>query len=494
MQSLYPSYDVFLERWKAGKHQAVWSNFINDLETPVSAYLKLATGHRMPFLLESVEGGSIRGRYSFIGRDPDLIWRTHNGKASLNGEPVALPPLAHLKQLLSESKLDFPDLPQPMAAGLFGYLGYDMVAEMEPVALPKTFAAGGPEALLTRPNLLAIFDQIESKFILCAPVWYAPDQSPEQAWQQATARINAAKQDLAKPLPLTEVIHGKAAIADPQSNMTEQHFLGMVEKAKDYIKAGDIFQVVLSQRFSVPFHLPPLALYRAVRRLDPSPFLFLFDFGDHALVGSSPEIMVRVRDGKITLRPIAGTRPRGQGNWSDAELAADLLSDEKELAEHLMLLDLGRNDVGRVARPGTVRVTAMNTIETYRHVMHIVSNVEGALDAQYTALDALIAGFPAGTVSGSPKVRAMQIISELEPDRRGIYAGCAGYIGFNNSMDMAIAIRTALIKKQQVHVQAGAGIVYDSNAQSEYRETVAKARGMLKAVEEALLFQSAEDQ
>ena len=267
--------------------------------------------------------------------------------------------------------------------------------------------------------------------------------------------------------------------------MTEAQFCGIVERAKEYIRAGDIFQVVLSQRFALPFRLPPFDLYRAIRRLDPSPFLFFFDFGNFSVVGSSPEILVRVRDGKVTIRPIAGTRPRGLGNRSDSELAAELLADPKELAEHLMLLDLGRNDVGRVARTGTVKVTARNTIEYYKHVMHIVSNVEGDLDEKFSPLDALIGGFPAGTVSGAPKVRAMEIIAELEPARRGIYGGCIGYFGANGSMDTAIAIRTAVVKDGTMYVQAGAGIVYDSDPQSEHRECAAKARGLIRAAEEA---------
>jgi len=259
----------------------------------------------------------------------------------------------------------------------------------------------------------------------------------------------------------------------------------MVKRAKDYIAAGDIFQVVLSQRFQQPFTLPPFDLYRAIRRIDPSPFLFFFDFGAFSVVGTSPEILVRVRDNKVTIRPIAGTRPRGLGNRSDSELATELLADPKELAEHLMLLDLGRNDVGRVAKTGTVKVTARNTIEFYKHVMHIVSNVEGDLDPKFTPLDALIGGFPAGTVSGAPKVRAMEIIAELEPDRRGVYAGCIGYFGANGNMDTAIAIRTAVVKDGLMHVQAGAGIVYDSDPQSENRECAAKARGLMRAAEEA---------
>jgi anthranilate synthase component 1 len=270
--------------------------------------------------------------------------------------------------------------------------------------------------------------------------------------------------------------------------MTESDYVDMVNRAKEYVRAGDIFQVVLSQRFAIPFTLPPFALYRSIRRLDPSPFLFFFDFGTFSVVGSSPEVLVRVRDNKVTIRPIAGTRPRNAGNKTDKELEAELLADPKELAEHLMLVDLGRNDVARVSKVGSVKVTARNTIEYYKHVMHIVSNVEGDLAPEYTPLDALVSGFPAGTLSGAPKVRAMEIIAEMEPDRRGIYGGCIGYFGSNGTMDTCIAIRTAVIKDGTMYVQAGAGIVYDSDPQAEYRESQAKARGMMRAAETAIAY------
>jgi anthranilate synthase component 1 len=375
--------------------------------------------------------------------------------------------------------------PQPVAAGLFGYLGYDMVRYMERLPDQKPSVLDAPEALLIRPTLLAIFDQVENKITLVTPVWFDKTQSAEAAYADAVARLEEALKDLAQPLPNTAARKSTASLPEPTADMTEAQYCAMAERAKEYIRAGDIFQVVLSQRFSLPFKLPPFDLYRAIRRLDPSPFLFFFDFGDFSVVGSSPEILVRVRDGKVTIRPIAGTRPRGLGNRSDSELAAELLKDPKELAEHLMLLDLGRNDVGRVARTGTVKVTSRNVIEYYKHVMHIVSNVEGELDEKFTPLDALIGGFPAGTVSGAPKVRAMEIINELEPDRRGIYGGCIGYFGANGNMDTAIAIRTAVVKNGVMHVQAGAGIVYDSDPQSEHRECAAKARGMIRAAAEA---------
>ena len=492
-----PSLENFTRSWNAGMHQVVWTRLVNDVETPVSAMLKLGQGRPFSFLLESIEGGSIRGRYSIIGREPDVLWRCRDGHAEINRdalrqtetfEAATRPPLEDLRALLAESRIDDPDQPQPMAAGLFGYLGYDMVRFMEklPESPPSDFAV--PESILVRPTLLAIFDQIDNCFTLVTPVWWTATQSAETAYAEARTRLARALADLNRALPVGDSVPSQPSApcaAAPQANMTEDAYVAMVERAKDYIRAGDIFQVVLSQRFRQAFDLPPFSLYRAVRRLDPSPFLFFFDLKDFAVVGSSPEILVRVRDGKVTIRPIAGTRPRGLGNRSDAELAADLLADPKELAEHLMLLDLGRNDVGRVAKIGTVNVTARNAVEYYKHVMHIVSNVEGELAEGCTALEALIGGFPAGTVSGSPKIRAMEIIAALEPDRRGVYAGCLGYFGANGSMDSCIAIRTAVVKDGMLHVQAGAGIVYDSDPHAEYRECVAKARGLLHAAEVA---------
>ncbi|MBI1272805.1 MAG: anthranilate synthase component I [Alphaproteobacteria bacterium] len=495
--AITPDAKTFARNWNAGKNQVVWTSYVSDLETPVSAMQKLGHGKAMPFLLESIEGGATRGRFSFIGREPDLIWRCRDGKPEINRqaatnpgtfEPEGAEPLDSLRALLSESKIDDPNQPQPMAAGLFGYLGYDMVRQMEKLPKPKARSYETPDAMMLRPSLLVIFDQIENKFTLVTPAWHSKGGLPEAAYEAACERLKRALNDLQQNPTTAPETSKMPALPAPVSNMQESGFLNMIERAKEYIRAGDIFQVVLSQRFSVPFTLSPLSLYRAVRRMDPSPFLFVFDFGDHAVVGTSPEILVRVRDNKVTVRPIAGTRPRGAGNRSDAELADELLHDEKELAEHLMLLDLGRNDIGRVAKTGTVKVTAHNTIEYYRHVMHIVSNVEAALDEKKDIVDALVAGFPAGTVSGAPKVRAMQVINELEPDARGIYAGCIGYLGVNGAMDTCIAIRTAVIKDGMLHVQAGAGIVYDSNAQAEYRETVAKASGMLKAAEEAMKF------
>jgi len=506
--NLTPDFAAFARAFRAGKNQTAAASLVSDMQTPVAAALKLGYNKPNTFLLESMEGGTVRGRYSIIGRAPDLIWRCEkDGKVSVNRNAlkdagtftlVDRPPLEDLRALLAECRIDDPDQPQPMAAGLFGYLGYDMVRYMERLPDGKPSGVDVPEALLMRPTLLAIFDQVENKITLVTPVWFDKNQTAEAVYATAQTRLEEALQDLQQPTPAFPLhgplplpaSNGKLPDASTKEaahpNMTETQFCAMVERAKEYIKAGDIFQVVLSQRFALPFSLRAFDLYRAIRRIDPSPFLFCFDFGSFSVVGSSPEILVRVRDGKVTIRPIAGTRPRGVGNHTDAELAAELLADPKELAEHLMLLDLGRNDVGRVAKVGTVKVTAHNTIENYRHVMHIVSNVEGELDAKHTPLEALIAGFPAGTVSGAPKVRAMEIINELEPDRRGVYAGCIGYLGANGNMDTAIAIRTAVVKDQTMYVQAGAGIVYDSDPQSEYRECIAKARGLMRAAEEAV--------
>ncbi|HEU0118137.1 MAG TPA: anthranilate synthase component I [Alphaproteobacteria bacterium] len=489
-----PDFETFARAWRAGKNQTVWTTLVSDMETPVSAMLKLGQNKPYCFLLESMEGGAVRGRYSIIGREPDLIWKCDKGgkvtinrqalKTHDNFEAVAKPPMEALRAMLDECAINDANQPQPMAAGMFGYLGYDTVRYMEKLPDFKGQGTGVPEAILIRPTLLAIFDQIENKFTLVTPAWFEKNVSAEEAYKAAKQRLEKAVHDLQHASAEMPAPAAKANMPEPKSNTSEDAYVGMVNRAKEYIKAGDIFQVVLSQRFSVPFTLPALSLYRTVRRLDPSPFLYFFDMKDFSIVGSSPEILVRVRENKVTIRPIAGTRPRGIGNKTDKELETELLADPKELSEHLMLLDLGRNDVGRVAKTGTVKVTARNTIEYYKHVMHIVSNVEGELDPKHTPLDALMGGFPAGTVSGAPKVRAMEIIAELEPDRRGVYAGCIGYFGANGTMDTAISIRTAVIKDGVMHVQAGAGIVYDSDPQSEYRECVAKARGMIKAAEE----------
>ncbi|WP_425404837.1 anthranilate synthase component I [Hwanghaeella sp.] len=498
-----PEPDDFAERYAAGMPQVVWTRVVADLETPVSAYMKLAAGKPNSFLLESVEGGAIRGRYSFIGIRPDLIWRCNGTKAEINRralenadrfEPETASSIDSLRALLDESRIDLPEELPPMAAGLFGYMSYDTIRLVENIPDTNPAATNTPDGLYMRPTVMAVFDTIEDIITIVTPVRPNPAVNAFDAYDAAVSRLDAACTALERSVP-----HGSRARAgldempEPVSNMLPEEYKAMVDKAKDYIRAGDIFQVVLSQRFETPFTLAPFALYRALRRTNPSPFLFFLDFGgfstgDFSIVGSSPEILVRLRDGKVTIRPIAGTRPRGANKAEDEANAASLLNDPKELAEHLMLLDLGRNDVGRVAKIGSVKVTDRNIVEYYSHVMHIVSNVEGDAQDGIDVLTALMAGFPAGTVSGAPKVRAMEIIDELEPERRGIYAGCIGYFGADGAMDTCITLRTAVVKDGKMSVQAGAGIVFDSDPASEHQECVNKAKALMRAAEEAVRF------
>ncbi|HYE00426.1 MAG TPA: anthranilate synthase component I [Alphaproteobacteria bacterium] len=494
----YPDRAAFLAAYDEGRPQVLWTRLVSDLETPVSAMLKLGRGRPNAFLLESVTGGSVRGRYSLIGLKPDLIWRSKGTKAEVNRnaladttrfEPCAEPPLKALASLLEESRIDLPAGLPPMSAGLFGYLGYDMVRLMERLPDANPDELGLHDAVLIRPTVMAIFDGIENVFTLVTPVRPEAGVDAETAHTRAAERLAEAVADLDEPIPYGHEDMGDlGTLPAPVSNTTRAEYHDIVRRAKEYIAAGDIFQVVPSQRFSMPFALPPFALYRALRRINPSPFLFFLDFEGVSVAGSSPEILVRLRDDTVTIRPIAGTRRRGRDAAEDKELAADLLSDPKELAEHLMLLDLGRNDVGRVAQVGSVTVTERYTIEHYSHVMHIVSNVEGRLDPRFTAIDALVGGFPAGTVSGAPKVRAMEIIDELEKTRRGIYGGCIGYFAANGTMDTCIALRTAVIKDGTMYVQAGGGVVADSDPEAEYQETVNKAKALFKAAEEAVRF------
>ena len=496
-----PPGSVFAERYARGEAQVVWTRLVADLETPVSAFLKIAGGRPMSFLLESVEGGAVRGRYSVIGLDPDLVWRAANGNAEINRtartkssafERCPEPPLPSLRALIAESRIVLPDELPPMAAGVFGYLGYDMVRLMEELPAPNPDPIGIADAVLVRPTLVVVFDAVKDTITVVTPV------RPENGVAAPTA-LTWAQERLAEVVDALDRRLDKAAAefdagpleVTPKSNTTAAEYRAMVLKAKDYILAGDIFQVVLSQRFEAPFRLPPFALYRALRRVNPAPFLYFLDFGGYAVAGSSPEVLVRLRGGMVTIRPLAGTRPRGSTPHEDKALEDELLADPKERAEHLMLLDLGRNDVGRVAKIGTVEVTDQFFIERYSHVMHIVSNVEGELAQDRDALDALAAGFPAGTVSGAPKVRAMEIIDELEKEKRGLYAGCVGYFSAAGEMDSCIVLRTALIKDGTMYVQAGAGIVADSDPAKEQAECVNKAKALFRAAEEARRFASA---
>lgn len=497
--ALAPSYDTFAAGFEQGENQLVYTRLAADLDTPVSLMLKLSGASTDAFMLESVTGGEVRGRYSIIGMKPDLIWECRGTHARINRnarfdrhafEDQSAAPLDALRALIDESRIDLPhDLPAA-SAGLFGYLGYDMIRLVENLPNVNPDPLGLPDAVLSRPSVIAVLDGVKGEVIVCAPAWTGGGLSARAAYAQAAERVMDAVRDLDRALPATTYDLGDEAQApEPVSNFAKEDYKAAVEKAREYIKAGDIFQVVPSQRWSQPFKLPPFALYRALRRTNPSPFMFHFDFDGFQVIGASPEILVRAFDGEVTIRPIAGTRPRGKTPEEDKAYEADLLADEKELAEHLMLLDLGRNDVGRVAKIGTVRPTEEFIVEHYSHVMHIVSNVVGELSDEHDALSALLAGLPAGTVSGAPKVRAMEIIDELEPEKRGVYGGGVGYFSAGGDMDMCIALRTAVLKDETLYVQAGGGVVWDSDAEAEWLETVNKSRALKKAAEDAGRFE-----
>ena len=495
---LTPSFEIFERGWKAGRNQVVHARLAADLDTPVSVMLKLTEARKDSFVLESVTGGEVRGRYSIIGMKPDLIWRCHGSRAEVNRqarfdpdafEPEQADPLTSLRALLEESRIELPDDLPAASAGLFGYLGYDMIRLVErlPDVNPDPLAL--PDAVLMRPSVVAVLDGVKGEVTLVAPAFVDSGLSARAAYAQAGERVMDALRDLERQVPAASREMGDATPpGEPVSNFTHEGYLQAVEKAKEYIRKGDIFQVVPSQRWTLDFAQPPFALYRALRRENPSPFMFFFNFGAFQVVGASPEILVRVFGREVTIRPIAGTRPRGATPEEDKALEAELLADEKELAEHLMLLDLGRNDVGRVARIGTVRPTEEFVIERYSHVMHITSNVVGELAEGQDALSALLAGLPAGTLSGAPKVRAMEIIDELEPEKRGIYGGGVGYFSAAGDMDMCIALRTAVLKDGKLYIQAGGGVVHDSDPEAEYQETVHKARAIRSAAEKAGLF------
>ena len=484
-ETIFPTQAEFQKN--VGKPQLVYARVINDLDTPVSAYLKIAQGKPYAFLFESVQGGEIRGRYSFLGFSPDVIWRANGDQSEIsrNGEAFKLldgKPLDTLRSLQQESAFNLPEGIPPMGAGLFGYLGYDMIRQVEALASDLPDAIGTPDAIMVRPTIVAIFDAVAQEIIIASPVYKGG------SYDTAAARINAVINDLNLPVANQVIEDIETPSINPKLGTTLAAFSKRVKKAKDYILAGDIFQVVIGQRLSAKLPASEFALYRSLRRMNPSPFLYFLNFDDHSIIGSSPEILVRLREKVVTIRPIAGTRPRGKTQAEDMQNEKDLLADPKECAEHLMLLDLGRNDVGRVSKPGTVNVTERFTVERYSHVMHIVSNVEGEILDEHDAISALFAGFPAGTVSGAPKVRAMEIIDELEEEKRGIYAGAVGYISSNGDMDTAIALRTAIVKDGILHVRAGAGIVMDSVPKLEFEETLHKAAALFRAAEQSVKF------
>ena len=489
------NHDAALAALAAGQPALVWRRLIADTETPVGAAAKLFEDGRGDFLLESVEGGEVRARYSLLGLAPDLVFRATRGEAEINREwaldregfaPVAGNPLAALRALVGECRIDVPAALPPALACLVGYFGYETIGLVEKLPRPEQSPLVVPDMLFVRPTLILVFDRLGDELFAVAPLWPSA-KAPEAALDAAQERIDEALRRLAQPAPAEPQAPADLPPPALTPTMAPGRYGEMVEAAKGYIEAGDIFQVVLAQRFTAPFTLPAFALYRSLRRVNPSPFLYFLDLPGFAVVGSSPEILVRVRDGEVTIRPIAGTRPRGKTPEEDRANEESLLADPKERAEHLMLLDLGRNDVGRVAAKGSVRVTESYTIERYSHVMHIVSNVVGRLDtARADTLDAMFAGFPAGTVSGSPKIRACEIIAELEGVTRGAYAGGVGYFSPDGNLDSCIVLRTAVVKDGVMHVQAGAGIVADSDPVSEQRECEHKAGALFAAAREAV--------
>jgi anthranilate synthase component 1 len=484
-----------IARLAAGGHACRHLVLDADTETPVSAWLKLAQEGRGDFLLESVEGGRTRGRYSLIGLDPDLAFRATGNSAALNRNwrrdrqafaGAGTPTLDALRALVASIRMEVPAGLPPALPFLVGYFGYETAGLVETLPVPAADPLHVPDMVFVRPGLLLVFDRLADTLTLVAPAYTDSGLAADAAVAAADERLEAAAARLSQPLPPRRHVTDLPATAEPQSATAPERYRAMVAAAKDYIAAGDIFQVVLAQRFSLPFPLPPFQLYRSLRRVNPSPFLYHLDLPGFAVIGSSPEILVRARDGEVTIRPIAGTRARGLTDAEDEANRESLLADPKELAEHLMLLDLGRNDVGRAAEAGTVKVTERFTVERYSHVMHIVSNVVGRQKAGTDAIDALLAGFPAGTVSGAPKVRAMEIIAELEGEKRGPYAGGIGYFAPDGGMDSCIVLRTAIVKDGVMHVRAGAGIVADSDPAAEQRECEAKAGALMAAARAAL--------
>jgi anthranilate synthase component I len=483
-----PSRAEFKERAKQGNLIPVSTEITGDLETPVSAMLKLRRG-RFNFLLESVEGGNQIGRYSFLGRDPFLVFRSKGRRVTIRrGADVTTlecdRPLDELARLLAEIKpVSDPTLP-PFAGGAVGYIAYDVVRQYERLPDGNPDDLDVPDICFVFTDTVVAFDNVKHGMTVITNVRARPGDNLDLLYDQACGVVTQTAADLRRPLPAAATADGgKLRIGEKlRSGFTRPAFLQAVDRCKHYIREGDIIQVVLSQRLATTFEGDTFDLYRALRIVNPSPYLFFLELDDLTLVGASPEVHVKAQGRDVTIRPIAGTRPRGKTADEDAALARDLLADDKEKAEHLMLVDLARNDIGRVCDYGSVRVTDFQAVEHYSHVMHLVSNVVGRLADGKTAFDLIAATFPAGTVSGAPKIRAMEIIDELEPTRRGTYAGLVGYFDFRGNFDSCITIRTALIKDGWITVQVGAGIVADSEPEREYQETLNKARAMLTAL------------
>ncbi len=486
-----PTLDEFIEKSKKGSLIPVYREMLADTLTPVSAFMKIDTG-AYSFLLESVQGGEKWARYSFLGSGPKVAVKTEGGRGFImrDGEfrqyPLEGDPLEFLKGVMADYiPVEVEGLPR-FSGGAVGYVGYDVACSFEAIPRGVKPGAGCPDMFFMLTDTMLVFDNVAQKIKVVANAHVGP-AGPEAAYHEAVSKIDALVGTLTGRPPKKKAARPRRSKSGGglKSSFTKGAFIKAVVRAKEYIKAGDIFQVVLSQRFEKKAGVEPFDVYRALRVINPSPYMFFLRFPGFALTGSSPEVMVRLEDGRIELRPIAGTRPRGAGEEEDAALASDLLADPKECAEHIMLVDLGRNDVGRVSRPGSVVVNELMVVEKYSHVMHIVSNIRGALGDGCDSYGVMRACFPAGTVSGAPKIRAMQIIEELEPTSRGPYAGAVGYFGFSGNMDTCITIRTLLFKDGRVYVQSGAGIVLDSDPAREYAESVNKAAAMMKALEMA---------
>ncbi|MFQ5934077.1 MAG: anthranilate synthase component I [Dehalococcoidia bacterium] len=465
----------------SGNLVPVYQEIDADLETPVSAYLKVARGDHS-FLLESVEGGERLARYSFIGTEPYKLIRTGPGEPNGDVDPLQL----IREEMERASLVEIPELPR-FHGGAVGYLGYEAMHHFEEVPSPENDPLGLPEATFMFADTLLVFDHLKHKIKVVSHA-HLMERETGKAYQEAIDRIDALVERLTEPLPQEGKVRKASALSTSRelvSNLTRGQHEANVVRAKEYIYAGDIIQAVLSQRFSRETDAHPFNIYRTLRTINPSPYMFYLHLGDCYLVGTSPELLVRAERGRLDYHPIAGTRPRGKDEVEDLALEEELRDDEKDRAEHIMLLDLGRNDIGRVSKPGTVKVTQLMDIERYSHVMHLVSHVTGELRPEITPYDALWACFPAGTVSGAPKLRAMEIIAELEPDKRGSYAGAVGYFSFSGNMDTCITIRTIVFKEGVAHVQAGGGIVADSVPAMEYMETVHKAEALIRAIDEA---------
>ncbi len=482
----------FISNFKKGIPQLLKKTLIADTETPFSSLLKIKKNEKYSFLLESVEGGSKKGRFSILGCDPDLIWTVSNGKASIKylkhnyKYEINNNPIKGLRELIELSKFHTSEaVPYPT---LIGYLGYPMIQFMEKIKLQNNDNIKIPDATLIRPKIVAVFDNIKDTISIMTVCYPSKKLKPELAYKNSKLLLKKTIKKLERSILNSANKKNKTNKLKFKSNFGKKDFYNLVKAAKKYIRNGDIFQVVTSQRFETKYNLKAVDLYRSLRRLNPSPYLVNLNFDNFGIVASSPELMVQLRNKKVTIRPIAGTRRRGKNTSEDLLLSKDLLNDQKELAEHLMLLDLGRNDVGRVSKKGSVKVTEKMIIEYYSHVMHIVSNVEGTIKNKFDAIDALIAGFPAGTVSGAPKIRAMEIIEELENLNRSFYAGCMGYFDSNGDMDTCISLRSGLVKNNKLYIQAGAGIVYDSIPKNEYQEIINKAGALMAAAEDSYKF------